>query len=123
MPATVIKPDMLKAPIMLRLLLSFAGLGVSSGVIAAPPAETDTAGRELYVEYGCWQCHGYVGQGGRPGGPAIAPEPLPFEAFVEVVRRPYGVMPAYSTNVISRSALRQIHHYLQSIEKPDVDLD
>jgi mono/diheme cytochrome c family protein len=41
---------------------------------AAPAGNTET-GKKLYVSYGCWQCHGYEGQGGA-AGPRHAPRPL-----------------------------------------------
>ena len=49
-------------------------------------------------------------------GPRIAPPALPYEAFAEIVRRPYGVMPAYSPNVMSDEILKGIHDYVRSIE-------
>lgn len=72
------------------------------------------------VENGCWQCHGFQGQG--MAGPALAPSPLPYEAFAAYVRKPAGVMPAYSPNVLSDERLKHIHEYLSSIPKaPDPD--
>jgi len=32
--------------------------------------------RTLFMTYGCFQCHGTVGQGGN-AGPRLAPNPLP----------------------------------------------
>ncbi len=73
-------------------------------------------GSEEYIEMGCYQCHGYDGNGG--GGPRLAPDPLPFEAFSSVVRRPPNVMPAYSPNVLTDEKLRDIYEYLESIPDP-----
>lgn len=73
-----------------------------------------------YVENGCWQCHGFQGQG--MAGPTLAPGPLPYEAFAVLVRKPAGVMPAYSPNVLPDDQLKRIHAYLQSIAPaPDPD--
>lgn len=72
------------------------------------------------VENGCWQCHGFQGQG--MAGPALAPNPLPYTAFSAYVRKPAGVMPAFSPNVLSDERLQRIHKYLSSIpEAPDPD--
>ncbi len=77
-------------------------------------------GYREYVENGCWQCHGFQGQG--MAGPALAPNPLPYEAFSTVVRKPTNVMPAYSLNVLGEEQLKLIHKYLQSIpQAPDPD--
>jgi len=69
-----------------------------------------------YVEMGCWQCHGFQGTAGRP----LRGNLLPYETFANHVRRPYGVMPAYSTNILSEKRLRIIYQYLDSLPpEPD----
>lgn len=82
-------------------------------------AEHKPGYRDL-IENGCWQCHGFQGQG--TAGPALAPNPLPYEAFAAYVRKPAGVMPAYSPNILSEERMKRIHAYLQSIPPaPDPD--
>ena len=54
----------------------------------------------VYLQFGCDQCHGMVGQGGG-AGLRLAPDPLEYDDFADIVRRPYGVMPAYSPKVLS----------------------
>jgi len=88
---------------------AFAGAAQNEGKAAA------AHGRKLYIRYGCYQCHGYEGQGGLTSGPRLAPDPVPLPAFIEICRRPYGVMPAYSPNVLSDEKLGKIHAYLLSI--------
>jgi len=70
-----------------------------------------------YLQFGCDQCHGRVGQGSG-AGLRLAPGPLEFEDFADIVRRPYGVMPAYSPKVLSDDDLARIHAYLSSIPEP-----
>ncbi len=82
----------------------------------APAGNADT-GKKLYVSYGCWQCHGYEGQGGG-AGPRIAPRPLPFAAFTAFVRRPANLMPPYIERLVSDVDLGHIHAYLQSRPTP-----
>ena len=62
---------------------------------AAAPAGNAETGKKLFVSYGCWQCHGYEGQGGA-AGPRLAPRPLPFAGFSRYVRRPTNQMPPYT---------------------------
>ncbi len=81
----------------------------------APSAQS---GRSAYVEMGCHHCHGYEGQGALPTGPRLAPEPMPFEVFSNIVRRPPNVMPAYSPEVLSDEKLKRVHEYLESIPEP-----
>ncbi len=74
-------------------------------------------GRDIFVANGCYECHGYKGEGSRLG-PPIAPGPLPLKQFVDMVQSPYGVMPAYPPRVLSTENLKLIHTYLLSIKEP-----
>jgi ubiquinol-cytochrome c reductase cytochrome c subunit len=82
--------------------------------VAGPPADA-VNGKRIYMAVGCYQCHGTVGQGSRPTGPHLAPNPLPYEAFAAVVRRPVNVMPPYTTVVLSDQDLGDIYAYLLTI--------
>jgi len=79
----------------------------------APAAEAVAQGRDLYLNFGCAQCHNNNGQGGL-AGPRLAPDTHPFEAFEAVVRYPAMRMPAYSAEQLSADQLRAIHAYLLS---------
>ena len=83
--------------------------------LAVLPAQAQEGG--TYLQFGCDQCHGRVGQGGS-AGLRLAPDPLPYEDFADIVRRPYGVMPAYSPNVLSEADMQAIYTYLTSIPEP-----
>jgi ubiquinol-cytochrome c reductase cytochrome c subunit len=85
---------------------------------AASPTTPATAGnaetgKKLFVSYGCWQCHGYEGQGGA-AGPRLAPRPSPFAGFSRYVRRPTNQMPPYTEKVVPNADLEHIHAYLMS---------
>ena len=80
---------------------------------ASRPGSADK-GKTAFVKHGCWQCHGYVGQGGA-AGKTLAPKPLPFEAFSVFVRNSNGQMPPYPKEILSEADLADIHAYLQSI--------
>ena len=76
-------------------------------------------GKAAYVQHGCWQCHGFVGQGGVTG-PKLAPNPMPPEAFSAFVRFTNGAMPPYQKAILPDGDLADIHAYLQSLPKaPD----
>jgi ubiquinol-cytochrome c reductase cytochrome c subunit len=74
-------------------------------------------GKQLYVKHGCWQCHGFVGQGGI-AGPALIPEVMPLEAMVNFVRNSNRAMPPYKEAILSDADMKEIHVYLVSIPKP-----
>ena len=87
----------------------------ASGVLAEEPGSSDAEGRELYLSYQCWQCHGYEGQGG--GAARIASTAYSFEAFARVVRHP-DLMPAYPRNLLRDDKLRLIYDYVRSMPEP-----
>ena len=82
------------------------------------PAAAVDEGRKLYASYGCYQCHGYEGQGSSATGPRIGPRPLPLASFSKYVRRPTGQMPPYTTKVVSDSDLAKIHAFLDARPAP-----
>ena len=77
-------------------------------------------GRELYLSYQCWQCHGYEGQGGAAA--RIASKAYPFDAFVRFVRHP-DLMPAYPPGMLGDENLRLIYEYVRSIPEPPSNED
>ena len=79
---------------------------------AAPAGNAET-GRKLFVSYGCWQCHGYEGQGGSAGA-RLAPHPPAYVAFSRYVRRPTNQMPPYTEKVVPDGDLAHIYAFLQS---------
>ena len=70
----------------------------------------------LFERNGCYQCHGYAGQGGA--APRIAPSRYPLEAFAALVRRPANEMPAYAPALLSDADLAAIYDYVRSIAEP-----
>jgi len=84
-----------------------------SAIASAGNAEN---GKKLFKSYGCYQCHGYAGQGGA--GPRIGPRPIPFQALVQYVRTPKNQMPPYTSEVLKDSELTDIYAFLQSLPEP-----
>ncbi len=74
-------------------------------------------GKILFTKIGCFECHGYAGQGGRAGA-RIAPTPLNAQDLIRYVRRPPGEMPAYTEKVASDQELTDIYAYLKSLPPP-----
>ncbi len=89
-------------------------LRVGAGVQPAANAEN---GKRLFVRDGCFECHGYAGQGGIAGS-RIGATALNAQAFIQYVRRPTGAMPAYTDKVISDQELTDIHAFLKSLPPP-----
>ncbi len=83
-----------------------------------PKSEHSTNGKALYVKVGCYECHGFAGQGSRLSGPKIGPQPIPLPAFLAYIRAPLGQMPPYTTKVISDADLSDIYAFLKSLPQP-----
>jgi len=98
----------------MRILVLAMAFVFANGAHAAGSAEK---GKTAFVQHGCWQCHGYLGQGGVTG-PKLAPNPMPYEAFSVFVRNSRGPMPPYQKPILSDADLADIHAYLVSLPKP-----
>jgi mono/diheme cytochrome c family protein len=96
-------------------MAAFGAILLLSG--AAASAADAVKGKQAYARVGCWQCHGYEGQGGV-AGPKIAPDPIPYEAFSAFIRSSNRQMPPYREAVLPDSDLADIHAFLQGIPKP-----
>ena len=85
-----------------------------------PALAADAAkGKAAFMKYGCWQCHGTVGQGSAitSAGKVLAPDPMPLETFVAFVRSTNRAMPPYSEKVLPNEDLADMHAYLSTIPK------
>jgi mono/diheme cytochrome c family protein len=103
--------------------VSFTLAVVAVSVVSASAAFADPSaenGKTEFVKHGCWQCHGFQGQGSvtTSGGRVIADTQLPFEAFKAYVRDPSGGMPPFHAEILSDSDLADIYAYLESRPKP-----
>jgi ubiquinol-cytochrome c reductase cytochrome c subunit len=98
-----------------RLAAIAAGLVLGVSVASAADAEK---GKVAFSKYGCWQCHGTIGQGSPVSGPKLAPDPLPLEAMSNFIRNSRRGMPAYREEVLPSADLADIHAYLSSVPKP-----
>ena len=73
-------------------------------------------GQRLFLSYGCYECHGTVGQGStQTGGSRLGPPQIPFSAFLDYVRQPTGQMPPYTTRTVSDQELRDMYAFLKSL--------
>ena len=80
-------------------------------------AQSAENGKRLFVRDGCYECHGYAGQGGIAGA-RLAPPVLNAQAITRYIRRPAGAMPGFSDKVISDQEVADIYAYLKTIPAP-----
>jgi ubiquinol-cytochrome c reductase cytochrome c subunit len=100
------------------LALGAAGLFAQ----AVPQAGASSAtgdpknGKELFVKYTCYACHGFSAQNG-PAGNRLNPMKMTQPGFIGLVRNPGAPnrMPPFSTKVISDAQLADIYAYIKTL--------
>jgi ubiquinol-cytochrome c reductase cytochrome c subunit len=74
-------------------------------------------GKNVFVRDGCYQCHGYVGQGSIAGA-RLGPPVLTAQGMIRYIRKPAGAMPAFSDRVLSDQEVNDIYAYLKTMPAP-----
>jgi hypothetical protein len=111
---TLMERTMQNGLLFAMLAACLACAATAHGQGAAAPGDAAN-GKSVYMAVRCYQCHGTVGQGSRPTGPHLAPDPMPYEAFAAQVRHPSDVMPPYTTVVLSDRERGDIYAYTLTI--------
>jgi mono/diheme cytochrome c family protein len=94
---------------------AFLQAAASQPKIELPSTANSQNGEHLYANFGCYECHGYQGQGSvQTGGSRLGPPQIPFSGFVTYVRQPAGQMPPYTAKAVSDAQLADIYSFLQS---------
>jgi mono/diheme cytochrome c family protein len=89
----------------------------ATSVFADAPKGDPARGKALFMKNLCYTCHGTAGQGGdRGSGPRLAPNPFPWEGFVQQTRHPRESMPRYAPEFVSDAELADIYAYLSAFK-------
>jgi mono/diheme cytochrome c family protein len=84
------------------------------------PSQTGAAtgdarkGKEFYLNYKCYACHGYSGQNGP--GARLVPTRMNLSGFTAYVRNPRQ-MPPYTAKAVPDANLADIFAYLQTLPR------
>ena len=100
---------------MILVFVSFVSFVVQPLGAQSTPGSAEK-GKQIYMKYGCYQCHGRVGQGGA--GPRLGPPPPAFEAFARALRQPRAEMPPYTSRVVTDADLADIYAFLRALPHP-----
>jgi mono/diheme cytochrome c family protein len=109
---------------MTPTLLAAALLALGAAAAGAQQADAPTpvstgkaaVGRQLYMEYSCWACHGYNAQTGN--GPRLLPPRFTERQFTLYLRTPRTrQMPAYTAKVLSDEDAAHIYAYILSLPR------
>jgi mono/diheme cytochrome c family protein len=96
--------------------LSFRALIFASALILPLAARAQDAahGKEVYLKYTCYACHGFSGQNGP--GAHLVPMKMAQGAFTAYVRSPGSTrMPTYSAKVLSDADLGAVWAYIKTL--------
>ena|SRR5690348_10404671 len=109
---------------LLQSLIVMVGLLVPALVPAQPANAGDASrGKDLFLKYSCYACHGFSGQNGP--GARLVPMRMTPAAFTAYVRSPRTrQMPSFSAKVLSDQQLADIHAYVKTLpdSKPAKDI-
>jgi mono/diheme cytochrome c family protein len=91
-------------------------LGLSAAIAQDAPRGDAANGKKLFETVGCFECHGYAGQGGGAGPKLI--DPIPFPAFILQLRTPRQVMPPYTERVLTDQQVADIYAHVKTFPLP-----
>ena len=99
----------------MRRLALFVAASVLVPLAAFGQTSDAARGKAAFMRYGCYSCHGTVGQGIAFAGPRIAPGPPAWSVVSAYVRKPGGQMPSFDAKVLPEQDLADIYAYLKAI--------
>jgi mono/diheme cytochrome c family protein len=99
------------AAVVIGLALACSGVSAQE-----TPRGNPANGKKLFETVGCFECHGYAGQGGNAGPKLIDPPVYP--AFIVQLRTPRNIMPPFTAKVLTDQQAADIYSYISTFPKP-----
>jgi mono/diheme cytochrome c family protein len=86
-----------------------------AGLASAQTTGDAKHGKDLFMKYSCYACHGYSGQNGN--GARLVPMKFPQAGFIAYVRNPPrpNQMPSFSAKVLADRDLADIYAYIRTL--------
>ncbi len=81
----------------------------------AAPAGDIKNGEKHFLSDGCYQCHGIGGNGAAATGPKLSRTALPYDAFLNQLRKPASEMAPYEAAIVPDKVAADIYAYLKSL--------
>src|SRR6266850_7088713 len=79
-------------------------------------------GKELYLKYSCYACHGYTAQTGN--GARLVSTKLNQQGFTNYIRNPRtNGMPTYTTKVVPDQQAADLFAYIKTFKEPPAAKD
>src|SRR5215467_2628079 len=97
-----------------RVSMLTAVLLVLSAALQAQDLGNAANGKDIFMKYTCYGCHGFSGQNGP--GARLVPMNMTQAGFVNYVRNPRTRnMPSYSAKVLSDAQLGDVYTYIKTL--------
>ena len=97
------------------LMFPIAAAAQTAGATSQNAATGDaTKGKQLYLNYKCYACHGYSGQNGP--GMRLVPTRMNLPGFIAYIRNPRQ-MPPYTARAVPDAHLADIFAYVQTLPR------
>jgi mono/diheme cytochrome c family protein len=102
--------------VSLYVFLLGAGLTLAAVAVRAQDAGNAANGKDIFLKYTCYGCHGFSGQNGP--GARLVPISMTQSAFTNYVRSPRTrQMPSYSAKVLSDTQLADVYAYIKTLPR------
>ena len=95
---------------------------IAGTVCGGALAQNADNGKKIFLRDGCYQCHGYNGQG-TIAGARLGPPVLTADGMIRYIRKPAGAMPAFGEEVLSDQEIRDIYAYMKTMPAPKPSKD
>jgi mono/diheme cytochrome c family protein len=109
------KPGVRTAPVILVAIVLGLAHAAGQALASNTPAGDAARGKELFMKYSCYACHGYSGQNGP--GARLVPMKTAQPAFMAYVRNPPrpNLMPSYSVKAMPDKDLADVYAYIKTL--------
>jgi cytochrome c553 len=97
-----------------RVLILAGAFILAAAILTAQDSGNATAGKDAFMKYTCYGCHGFSGQNGP--GARLVPMRMTQSGFINYVRNPRTrQMPSYSAKVLSDGQLADVYAYIKTL--------
>ncbi len=103
----------------LFVMVVLPALAISAAFCAQTSKGADGEnGKKLFGSVGCYECHGYLGQGGTTGPRELAPPRFRSQPSQNLCELLWTRCRHFTVKVLTDSQLADIYAYLESIPQP-----
>ncbi len=111
-----------KLTLLVVAVVTAALLVPTMALSQAPPAGNADNGKERFLKYSCYACHGYTAQTGN--GARLVSTKLNQQGFTNYIRNPRtNGMPTYTAKVVPDQQAADLFAYIKTFKEPPAARD